>query len=74
MNTSKVQEVVNNFEEKYKAWLSSQEGQTNAYEYEKSFVEFMQAISKDTLSTTTSSEYKSRNTKKNPDHSGGTRN
>lgn len=64
MKEEKITKIVSNFEEKYRTWLSSQADQTSAYEYEKSFVEFMQAVSQDTLSTTTSSNKQSRNSKK----------
>jgi len=64
MAEKKVSKVVSNFEEKYRAWLQSQKGQTSAYDYEKSFVEFMQDVAKDTLSATTSNENKGRNSKK----------
>ena len=64
MQEEKIQLVVNNFEEKFRAWLKSQEGQTNAYDYEKSYVEFMRTISFETLASTTSSAQKSRNSKK----------
>jgi len=64
MKEEKISKIVNNFEEKYRAWLLSQKAQTSAYDYEKSFVEFMQEISQDTLSSTTSSDKQSRNSKK----------
>jgi len=64
MQEEKIKSVVTNFEEEYRKWLSNQEGQTSAYEYEKSFVEFMRQIGKTTLQATTESEHKSRNSKK----------
>lgn len=64
MQEEKVKTVVNNFETKYRNWLSSQKGQKNAYDYEKSFTDFIREISKDTLASTTASDYKSRNSKK----------
>lgn len=64
MKEEKVNQVLSNFEEKYRAWLASQEAQTSAYEYEKSFVEFMQEVGRDTLTVTTSSAHSSRNSKK----------
>ena len=60
----RITKVVSNFEDKYRAWLTSQQGQTSAYEYEKSFVELMQEVSQQTLQETTKSEHKSRNSKK----------
>jgi len=70
MREEKIQTVVRNFESKYRAWLLSQEGQTSAYDYEKSYVEFMRTVSFETLSETTKSVQKSRNTKKNSNLSG----
>lgn len=64
MQEEKILSVVSNFEAKFRNWLSSQEGQTNAYDYEKSYVEFMRTVSFETLSSTSSSNQKSRNTKK----------
>lgn len=64
MQEEKIQSIVTNFEQEYRKWLSSQAGQTSAYEYEKSFEEFMNEVKKATLQTTTESEFKSRNSKK----------
>ena len=64
MKEEKIQAVVSNFEDKFRAWLSSQAGQTSAYNYEESYVEFMRTISFETLSETVGSEQKSRNSKK----------
>lgn len=60
----KIVKIVSSFEGKFRAWLTSQQGQTSAYEYEKSFVELMQEVSQDTLKATTLSDQKSRNSKK----------
>ena len=64
MQEEKIQLVLTNFEQAYRNWLSSQERQTSAYEYEKSFAEFMQEVKKSTLQTTVGSDSKSRNSKK----------
>lgn len=64
MKEDKVNKAVSNFEEKYRAWLKSQQDQTSAYDYEKSFVEFMAQVGQDTLGITTSSDHKGRNSKK----------
>jgi len=64
MYEEKIKNIVNNFESKYRNWLSSQDGQKSAYDYEKSYTDFMREISQDTLESTTSSNYKSRNSKK----------
>lgn len=37
------------FSARYEAWEKSQEGQTDAYEYEKSYVEFMQKVEQEVL-------------------------
>ena len=65
MTEEKIQSVVSNFEDKFRVWLSSQEGQTSAYDYEKSYAEFMRTVSFETLSKAVKSDGKSRNTKKN---------
>jgi len=64
MQEEKIELVLTNFEQAYRKWLNSQEGQTSAYEYEKSFEEFMQEVKKATLQTTIGSDSKSRNSKK----------
>lgn len=64
MQEEKIETVVKNFETKYREWLSSQKGQKSAYDYEKSYTGFIREISKDTLESTTASDYKSRNSKK----------
>jgi hemerythrin-like domain-containing protein len=64
MEEKKIQKVLTNFEQKYRAWLKSQESQESAYDYEKSFTDLIREISKDMLFTTTASELKSRNSKK----------
>lgn len=37
------------FSAKYEAWVESQKGQKDAYEYERSFDEFMQHVSQEIL-------------------------
>ena len=64
MKEEKIQSVVSNFEVKFRGWLSSQEGQKSAYDYEKSYVEFMKTVSFETLSEVVNSDTKSRNSKK----------
>lgn len=46
--TSK-EEAMAIFSAKYEAWSISQVGQKDAYEYERSFDEFMQKVSKEIL-------------------------
>jgi len=57
-------EVVEFFREEYLKWLKSQEGQTSAYDYEESYVAFIQNVGQHTLSKTIESNEKSRNSKK----------
>ena len=64
MREEKIKDIVENFELKYRSWLLSQKGQENAYDYEKSYTDFIREISRDTLASTTASDYKSRNSKK----------
>ena len=64
MREEKIKDIVENFEAKYRAWLQSQKRQENAYDYEKSYTDFIREISRATLASTTASEYKSRNSKK----------
>lgn len=54
------------FSTKYEAWSRSQEGQKDAYDYEKSFDEFMQQVSREILQESVGREEDSR--KKNATH------
>jgi hypothetical protein len=54
------------FSAKYEVWAKSQEGQTNAYEYEKSFDEFMQQVSREIFQESVGREADNR--KKNGTH------
>lgn len=60
------QEVMDIFSAKYEVWAKSQEGQTDAYAYEKSFDEFMQQMSREILQESVGRETDSR--KKNGIH------
>lgn len=57
------------FSAKYEAWEKSQEGQTDAYEYEKSYVEFMQKIEQEIFQLSVGEETDRR--KKNDTHQVG---
>lgn len=63
--TSK-EEAMAIFSAKYEAWSKSQEGQKDAYTYEKSFDEFMQQVSREILQESVGRESDSR--KKNGTH------
>ena len=54
------EEIMAIFSTKYDAWLDSQKNQTSAYEYEKSFDEFMQQISQKLLQGSVGHEPDSR--------------
>jgi Lon protease-like protein len=54
------------FSTKYAAWVESQKDQKDAYEYERSFDEFMQRISRDILQVSVGREPNAR--KKNGIH------
>ncbi len=41
--------VMTMFSERYDAWVASQEGQTSAYEYERSFDVFVQQMGQELL-------------------------
>ncbi|MEM6320290.1 MAG: hypothetical protein AAF960_21655 [Bacteroidota bacterium] len=51
MREEKIKAIVENFEAKYRAWLQNQKGQENAYDYEKSYADFIREISRDTIIT-----------------------
>ena len=54
------------FSAKYETWSKSQEGQKDAYAYEKSFDEFMQQVSREILQESVGREADGR--KKNGTH------
>lgn len=63
--TSK-EEALAIFSTKYEAWVESQKGQQDAYEYERSFDEFMQRVSREILQENVGREPNTR--KKNDTH------
>lgn len=57
---TKKEEIMAIFSAKYDAWVASQEGQTSAYEYEKSFDEFMQQMGQELLQQSVGKEQEAR--------------
>jgi hypothetical protein len=53
------------FSEKIEQWLEEQEQQTDGFEYERSYVETIQDISKEVFQMSLGAEPKSKNQKKN---------
>ena len=53
-------QVMSMFSERYDAWVTSQEGQTSAYEYERSFDEFMQQMGHELLQQSVGAELDER--------------
>ena len=51
------------FSERYDSWVASQEGQTSAYEYERSFDEFMQQMGRELLQQSVGEEPQERKKK-----------
>ena len=60
---TKKAQVMTMFSERYDAWVTSQEGQTSAYEYERSFDEFMQQMGRELLQHTIGEETSARKKK-----------
>ena len=58
------------FSTKYEGWVESQKGQKDAYEYERSFDEFMQRVSKEILQQNVGRESDSRKKKRYTPSSG----
>ena len=56
-------QVMSMFSERYDAWVTSQEGQTSAYEYERSFDEFMQQMGHELLQQSVGAELDERKKK-----------
>jgi len=50
--------------ERLSAWKSSQKGQTDGYEYERSFAEMMRQIEQDVFKEMTGTELRNKNKKK----------
>lgn len=60
---SKKAKVMAMFSERYDAWVASQAGQTSAYEYERSFDEFMQQMGQQLLQHSVGEEQNARKKK-----------
>lgn len=60
---NKKAKVMAMFSERYDAWVASQEGQSSAYEYERSFDEFMQQMGRELLQQSVGEELKARKKK-----------
>ena len=60
---SKKAKVMSMFSERYDAWVASQEGQTSAYEYERSFDAFMQQMGRELLQQSVGQESDGRKKK-----------
>lgn len=58
------------FEAKVKAWYASQEGQTDGYEYERSFVEAMREVELSVLKESLGGVPTNRNKKNSSDQPG----
>lgn len=63
---TKKEEIMAIFLVKYDAWVESQKGQTDAYEHERSFDEFMQQAGRELLQGSVGG--KTDNRKKNDTH------
>jgi len=64
MTDSEIEACGENFKEHLRQWVESQRGQLDAYEYEKSFVEFAQQLAQQTFQRAVATEAKSRNAQK----------
>ncbi|MGB3585828.1 MAG: hypothetical protein WBA23_04775 [Tunicatimonas sp.] len=62
-SADKKEEVMAMFSKQYDAWAASQEGQTSAYEYERSFDEFMQQMGRELLQQSVGQESDKRKKK-----------
>lgn len=60
---SKKAKVMAMFSARYDAWVASQQGQTSAYEYERSFDEFMQQMGRELLQQSVGDEAQGRKKK-----------
>ena len=64
MTEAEIQESVSSYEEQLRQWIASQQGQLDAYEYEKSFVEFTQQLAQETFARAVAGDRASRNAQK----------
>lgn len=64
MTEQEITQAKEKFEKHLRTWSESQEGQTEGYEYEKSFVEFMRQVSQETFQLSLGVIPESKNKKK----------
>lgn len=64
MTEKEIAQAKEKFELHLREWSKNQSGQTDGYEYEKSFVEMMQRVSKETLQLSVGEVPVSKNKKK----------
>ena len=64
MTEAEIQESVSSYEEQLRQWVASHQGQLDAYEYERSFVEFTEKLARETFARAVAGKAKSRNTPK----------
>lgn len=64
MTEKEIMAAQEKFGEYLRTWSKSQSGQTDGYEYEKSFVEFMRRVSQETLQLSLGEIPGSKNKKK----------
>lgn len=60
----KAEKLSKEFHERLVEWEKSQEGQTNGYEYERSFVEMMRQLTKDAFEEMAGTQMANKNKKK----------
>lgn len=64
MTEAEIQESLSAYEEQLRQWVASQRGQLDAYQYEKSFVEFTEKLARETFARAVAGQARSRNTQK----------
>ncbi len=64
MTEQDITQAKEKFESHLRKWIKSQAGQTDGYEYEKSFVELMRQVSQETLQLSLGEAPKSKDKKK----------
>jgi len=58
------EKLAKKIQERLSAWKKSQKGQTDGYEYERSFAEMMQQIEQEVFKEMTGTELENKNKKK----------
>jgi hypothetical protein len=64
MSESQIKEATAHYEQALRQWVQSQSGQTDAYEYEKSFVSFSRSTAQHTLQSAVGELPVNKNAKK----------